>query len=137
MSFTSLSSAIETVVSTVTDLVEVNEHPASPKAGYPAASIFYSGVRAEVLDTKTNQRDYVFTVRIINQYKDNPEGSEGVMREVAEKVLNALDKSDNLGGVADFLFPVPGEGGFINAEGGAFRFIEIDCVCRMCVDLDS
>lgn len=103
MSYVSISSAIATLLNTVTELNQVTEYEPKEVKKYPAAAITPLGHDNAPYDIAANRRVFSFIVRLYYRIDDGVGTTyEGVMRDLVDKVLNKLESSVTLNGSCDF-----------------------------------
>ena len=128
--FTSISAALVALLNTISEIGEVKDYPSVEFSKYPGVSVFISGNENEILDSASNFISYRFTVRAVDEMKTSPSATEDRMRTLADLILAALDSSDDLSGVAEFLEPATISTGFSKSEMGEFRVLTLDVVAK-------
>lgn len=79
-------------------------------AGFPAISYFYDGTDSDYATVTANRRDVIFAIFIYGIWENKPVAEQyPAMYTIVDAVLDALDKSDDLGISSVMLRPVPGE----------------------------
>lgn len=117
----------------VSAITQVSKYPSNQFSGYPAISVYPSRIDADYADVANNRRRYVFTVEIFVGI----EGSVNTMNALYEKgtklldaVIDAIDKSLDLGGVADFVRPAPSQWFIDQSSAGAAIVAPVSVICE-------
>lgn len=117
---TDISSALTTVLTAVqldseALFVDVLPHPPTDDqgndfVGYPSVSHFYDGTQSDYATVTANRRDVIFSIYIYGIWQDKKLAAQyALAHRYMDAVLDALDKSDDLGINQLMLRPVPGE----------------------------
>ena len=98
--------AIYNLLSNITSLkgsdgtIRIYKYPKSDPDGYPAVLIGSMGMESRITDTHTDLRDYIFSVRLVQEkISDNfgAEKAERVAMQREDDILTELDNNNDLG----------------------------------------
>ena len=133
--FSDISAALVTALQTIDELYEVKAYATSQFSGYPAGCVYLSGNENSFLDSNSNEVSYIFTIRIVDELKDDPAATESRMLTLADELVETLDRSDGLGGIVFYLQPAAVSAGFDTNEAGAVRVFQFEIVARCTITL--
>jgi hypothetical protein len=111
---------------------DIFDYPEAKFENYPVAVIMSKGIEGEILDTSRNQRTFKFTIDLYQEQTKagrTPEEAEKIMGRASDKIIEAFDTDQDLGGEVLMVRIVNAVFDFKVAE-GTFNFatFEIDCV---------
>ncbi len=115
---------------------EVAKAPKNNFIGYPAACVIPGGVESQYITVAQNQRGYglnIFVYYPIDQ--EDWAAAINTMLDLLDAVLDALDQSIDLNGVADFLEAVPFAWDVVNTTAGKTLVCSIHAVAKKDVDV--
>lgn len=126
--FSDISTGIVTVLTAVQQagapaFADIQAIPTLQFSGFPAASVVPADNLSEYANIVQNLRTYVFDIDLyypIGQQTGNGGYSKAfsVMMVLVDTVLDALDNSNDLNGVADFIRPVPSVWSMVQSAAG-------------------
>jgi len=134
--FTTFSTQIKTVLQAVQQsgsaaFVDVLEYPSNKFTGFPSATVVPSDVQSDYATVKQNRRRYVFNVYLYYSLENSNQATAYTnMRILIDTVLDALDKSNDLSGNADFVTPVPMQWGVQETESGVCLVAPVNVICE-------
>lgn len=117
--FTAISAKLKALVTTVqvassSAFVDVLENPpeAGGFTGFPSATIIPADVQSAYATVQQNARVYGFYIYIYYELEGSGDSTPNAtafsnMRTLVDGVLDAIERSVDLGGVCDILKPVP------------------------------
>ncbi len=113
--FSSISSSLVTILSGVQQngqnaFVQVLDYPTLQFTGFPSATIVPDGVSSSQFATVIqNRRSYAFQVAIFVSVANPTDMSVefAVMRILVDSVLDAIEKTTDLGGLVNWIVPTP------------------------------
>lgn len=131
MSYTSIGTQIKSVVSGISDFNVIYGYEPKELLKYPSATITASSHADSFVTTSSNQRIYRFNVRLYYR-TDTAEDAEGILRDLADQVIVALEANPTLSGSCDFARPISGNWIYQERE-VPVRVVEIviECLVRM------
>ncbi len=119
---------------------------ASNIEGSPCAMLTPSDNEAEYTTTTENERVYAFSLKLLVDRKkgtDNERTSENTLRELADSVIDDLDKNYRLSGLASktgytmlFMEAMPSLWGYVGAD-EIYRYAEIIIKVHLSVDVNT
>ena len=139
MSFISIITAIQSVLSGITSIHEVHDFDKGKFDGYPAVVVFPSENASEFATTSQNLREYVFTIRFhqpmekigTNYHKD----ADRILRELLDEAITAFDTNFSLSGVVNWCKATPSSWGYQERDTGVVRIAEIKLSCMKLVSV--
>jgi hypothetical protein len=105
------------------------ENPQMP--GYPCIGVTLKEWKGKFLTNMSNERTYMFTVRIYQEAtKTNmgPEDADSNLRALADSLIAAFDGDNRLGGSDVYTLPVAGR--MLWMQGEPIRVMEVDVECH-------
>ena len=117
--FSDIRGAIETILTGITGIGEVNAwHKANPES-FPAVSFDVSEEDGEFLTTKENLRRVEFTIMVQTELQqEGQEESIRILDDITDKILDAIENDFQLGLTVDWALPVSGPRNEITTPSG-------------------
>lgn len=125
--WTDFSSALVTVLQGVelessAAFADIKTIPTVVFSGWPAATVVPTDNGAEYADITQNLRIYAFDVDLYYVIQQDTNGGYqaafDVMLPLVDETLDAIDNSNDLGGLADILMPAPSVWGTVEGSPG-------------------
>lgn len=129
-SFTSLRSAIETKLGTISEIGEVKDSHQTEFDTYPGVTFEPSGHENNYFTNTDNERRYSFDI-IVHQEMEHAGRDKAVeiLASVVDAIVTAFDADPTLGGAADFCLALPSSWGEYTGSNGAVKFAQLGYVC--------
>ena len=134
--YTTLYSAIETILQGVTQIKEIHKKTVSQFTKYPAAVYFPSSVENVFETTSENKRNHKFKLFIVvglaGTDLDTVFGT--ILANAVDGVISAFDESWNLTTIDGHRCWIRIDGGnwnYDNSEGGATAYAEFDLIVQL------
>jgi hypothetical protein len=108
--YRTISNEIKAVLLATDVFADIRDYPTNVFTGFPAAAFYPSSTPSDYATQKQNRRDYVFTLQIFALLKDPDRKIDVVLpalQDLVDTVMDALDSTEDLNGVVNFLRPVP------------------------------
>ena len=112
--FVAISAKLKTVIAGVQQassaaFVDVLENPTGQFNGFPSATIVPTDVSSIYATVNQNRRSYGFEVALFISIGNTGDVATAFaqMRVLADSVLDALEQTIDLGGIVNYLIPVP------------------------------
>lgn len=127
--------AVELDGETLFDSQNVIAHPPTDDqggdfAGFPACAYYYDGTDSDYSTVNANRRDYIFDIWVYGIWASKPLADQyNVMYGYIDALLDALDRSDDLGIDEIMVRPVPGELRRVTLDRGTGLMAHIRLVC--------
>lgn len=145
MGFVSISAAIKTVLSSVTQdgssaFEDIKEEPTLNFGGFPACSIAPSASPSQVSTNVQNLRSYQWEISlyyIINADNEGLSVAFSAMRTLIDSCLDALDNSNSLDNTALIVRPAPSTWGIVEGETGVMLNANIALEAITSVDTNN
>lgn len=99
MSFTTLRSAINTKLNTISNIQKVLNYPAVPKE-FPGATVVPSAADSDYETTKENLRTYGFTIRVFYKTEAGLSQAVSALEGLIDEIVDAFDKDPQLSGIS-------------------------------------
>ena len=133
MSFDSISTAIGTVLATISQLeaTAIYNYHTADLDGFPAVTFEPSSHENVFYTNDDNLRSYVFDIIIYQEFNTiNRQTAVDHLRECVDAVITAFDAAYNLSGAVDFCLPIPSSWGEITDAGGNVLYASMSLVCK-------
>ena len=104
MTYVSLGLALETILNTIVEFNAVYNYEPKELLKYPTATVTALSHEDIFSDTATNTRVFTFTIRLYYR-TDLEDDAESILRDLADKVIVALEADPTLSGACDFAKP--------------------------------
>ena len=117
---------------------EVKKYGSQKFTGYPSATVVASAVNNEYDTQKQNNREYVVFIRAFFNLENIDDEAQYVIADnYTDLILDAIDDSEDLNGLCDFVEPtVAEEPRPIIDEAGSTLMITIRVSCRATHDIE-
>ena len=113
--YVTIGDEIKTILDTITEFKVVYAYEAKELSKYPSATVTALAHTDEFIDTHHNTRLYQFAIRLYYR-NDSGADAESVLRDLADKVITAIETNVTLNGACDFAHPLEGTWTFAERE---------------------
>lgn len=122
-------------------LADIRTYPTVQFNGWPAANVVPATSISDYQSISQNLRTYSFDIDLYYNIQEVDNGGYQVafdnMRLLVDKVLDALDNSNDLNNACDFLRPMPSVWGMVETAAGSALTAKITCQCAKVVDQNN
>jgi len=129
MSYSTIKNRIVADIQDITGIRNVYSYENPNLAGYPAACVVAVNVNDIWLDSMTNEREYVFKVRVYQEMeKTTPENADGIIDNLIDALMNKFASDYTLNGTCKGCW-VKSVLGWVDRE-GTIRTYELEIIAK-------
>lgn len=136
MSYATIEAAINTKLSSINQLQNVQRVHKTNLPGFPAATFEPSGNENRMEDTISNLRHYSFDVVVHQEITvAGREEAKNILMDVLDAIIAAFDSDFTLGGVVHSVMPLPAAWGTYQAGNASILYATLEVKCMLLVNV--
>jgi len=135
--FATITPLIQTILTGVTELQFISDHPTNDLDGFPAAVFFPASFSNSFMDTSRNFKEYTYKIFLITEMtvRSMDNAWNTVLTGAADSVIQAFDTAWDQGATSEghpiWWMIETGSWGTIEAQDGNIVYLELDLKIKL------